>query len=215
MKKIIMFDLDGTLINSVGGIANSVNVTRQQYGFAPLPEDVITSFTGDGAKKLLERSFADVTLPCSVEEAVKRMVANYAADPLCNTFLYPGVMTGLQALADAGFLLAVVSNKPQEVGEKILSGLNVMPLLCDNIGGGKFPLKPAPDAFLYLLEKYNITKENALIAGDNHTDINSATAAGVSSIFCEYGFGVLDNAVPTWSVKDFSELVQIAIKAVK
>ena len=210
-----MFDLDGTLINSVGGIANSVNVTRQQYGFAPLPEDVITSFTGDGAKKLLERSFADVTLPCSVEEAVKRMVANYAADPLCNTFLYPGVMEGLQALADAGFLLAVVSNKPQEVGEKILSGLNVMPLLCDNIGGGKFPLKPAPDAFLYLLEKYNITKENALIAGDNHTDINSATAAGVSSIFCEYGFGVLDNAVPTWSVKDFSELVQIAIKAVK
>lgn len=212
MKKIIMFDLDGTLINSVGGIANSVNVTRQQYGFAPLPEDVITSFTGDGAKKLLERSCADVTLPCSIDEAVKVYVANYAADPLTNTFLYPGVMEGLQTLADNGFLLAVVSNKPQEVGEKILTGLGVMPLLSDNIGGGKFPLKPAPDAFLYLLEKYNIAKENALIAGDNHTDINSAAAAGVSSIFCKYGFGVLDNAVPTWSANDFAELVQIAIR---
>ena len=215
MKKIIMFDLDGTLINSVGGIANSVNVTRQQYGFAPLPEDVITSFTGDGAKKLLERSFADVTLPCSVDEAVKKMVANYAADPLCNTYLYPGVMTGLQELANAGFLLAVVSNKPQEVGEKILTGLGIMPLLCDNIGGGKFPLKPAPDAFLYLLEKYGIAKENAIIAGDNHTDINSATAAGVKSIFCEYGFGILDNAVPTYSVKTFAELVQTAIACIK
>ena len=215
MKKIIMFDLDGTLINSVGGIANSVNVTREQFGFAPLPEDVITSYTGDGAKKLLERSFADVTLPCPVEEAVKKMVANYAADPLCNTFLYPGVMEGLQTLSSAGFLLAVVSNKPQEVGEKILTGLNVMPLLCDNIGGGKFPLKPAPDAFLHLLEKYGITKENALIAGDNHTDINSAAAAGVKSIFCEYGFGVLDNAVPTYSVKTFAELVRTATVCTK
>ena len=102
-------------------------------------------------------------------------------------------------------------NKPQVVGEKILTGLGVMPLLCDNIGGGHFPLKPAPDAFLYLLEKYNIAKENALIAGDNHTDINAASAAGVSSIFCEYGFGFLDNAVPTFSVKTFAELVNVAL----
>ena len=211
MKKIIMFDLDGTLINSVGGIANSVNVTRQQYGFAPLSEDVITSFTGDGAKKLLERSCADVVLPCPIEEAVKKMTENYAADPLHNTFLYPGVLEGLKELSKAGFLLAVVSNKPQVVGEKILTGLGVMPLLCDNIGGGHFPLKPAPDAFLYLLEKYNIAKENALIAGDNHTDINAANAAGVSSIFCQYGFGFLDNAVPTFSVKTFAELVNVAL----
>jgi phosphoglycolate phosphatase len=121
-------------------------------------------------------------------------------------------MTGLQALADAGFLLAVVSNKPQVVGEKILTGLGVMPLLCDNIGGGHFPLKPAPDAFLYLIEKYGIQKENALIAGDNHTDINAAAAAGIKSIFCEYGFGVLDNAVPTYSVKTFAELVNTACR---
>ena len=107
--------------------------------------------------------------------------------------------------------MAVVSNKPQEVGEKILNGLDVMPLLCDNIGGGRFPLKPAPDAFLHLLAKYSISKENAWIAGDNHTDINSARAAGISSIFCEYGFGVLDDAVPTFSVKNFAELVQIVL----
>ena len=211
MKKIIMFDLDGTLVDSVGGIANSVNVTRQQYGFAPLPEKVIESYTGDGAKKLLERSFADVTLPCSVDEAVAKMVANYAADPLYNTRLYPGVAEGLKELAGAGYLLAVVSNKPQTVGEKILSGLDVMPLLCDNIGGGRFPLKPAPDAFLYLLDKYGIARENAWIAGDNHTDINSANAAGIRSIFCQYGFGVLDDAVPTFRAADFAELVKIAL----
>ena len=134
MRRIIMFDLDGTLIDSVGGIANSVNVTRRQFGFGPLPEEKIASFTGDGARKLLERSFADVSLPCPVEEAVKKMVANYAADPLHGTNLYPGVAEGLRQLAEAGFLLAVVSNKPQEVGEKILSGLGVSSLLCGNIG---------------------------------------------------------------------------------
>jgi tryptophan synthase beta chain len=64
----------------------------------------------------------------------------------------------------------------------------------------------------YVIEKYGIQKENALIAGDNHTDINAAAAAGIKSIFCEYGFGVLDNAVPTYSVKTFAELVNTACR---
>ena len=82
MNKLIIFDLDRTLINSVGGIAQSVNRTRMDFGFEPLEEAVITSYPGDGAKKLLERSFADVTLPVPVEEAVQMMIRNYAADPV-------------------------------------------------------------------------------------------------------------------------------------
>lgn len=212
MKKIVMFDLDGTLVDSVGGIAHSVNVTRKQYGFAPLPEKIIEGYTGDGARKLLERSLSDVSFTFSMEEAVEKMVANYAADPLYNTRLYPGTLEGLKTLSEADFMLAVVSNKPQIVAEKILNGLGVMSLLCDNIGGGKFPLKPAPDAFLFLLEKHGIARENAWIAGDNHTDINAASAAGIRSLFCRYGFGVLDDAVPTFSVADFPELVKTILE---
>ncbi|MBQ7208420.1 MAG: HAD hydrolase-like protein [Lentisphaeria bacterium] len=211
MRRIIMFDLDGTLIDSVGGIANSVNVTRRQFGFSPLPEEKIASFTGDGARKLLERSFADVSLPCPVEEAVKKMVTNYAADPLHGTKLYPGVAEGLRQLAGAGFLLAVVSNKPQEVGEKILAGLGVSPLLCDNIGGGRFPLKPAPDAFLHVIEKHGVSKENAWIAGDNHTDIGAAQAAGIRSVFCRYGFGTIGGTAPTFSADTFADLVAVVL----
>ena len=75
-RKLWMFDLDGTLIDSVGGIVQSVNVTRKQYGFAPLPEDLIVSYTGDGIAKLTERSFADVGLPASLDEVKKKMEDN-------------------------------------------------------------------------------------------------------------------------------------------
>lgn len=96
--RMILFDLDGTLINSVEGIAHSVNVTRNQYGFPSRPVEEITALTGNGARDLLVRSFSDVTLPVPVEEALESMVKNYAADPLYHTELYPGVYEGLAAL---------------------------------------------------------------------------------------------------------------------
>lgn len=213
MNKLIIFDLDGTLINSVGGIAQSVNRTRIELGFKPLEEAVITTYTGDGAKKLLERSFADVTLPVPLEEAVQMMIRNYAADPIYHTWLYDGVSEGLARLKQAGWITAVVSNKPQLVAEKIISGLGIADLLNENIGGGAgFPLKPAPDAMLYLREKYQADPECCYIAGDNHTDLNAAKNAGMKSIFCRYGFGIKMDAVSTTEVDHFSELTNYLIK---
>ena len=212
MNKLLIFDLDGTLINSVGGIAQSVNRTRMDFGFAPLDEAVITSYTGDGAKKLLERSCADVTLPLPIEKAVQVMIKNYAADPLYHTFLYDGVKEGLIRLKEAGWILAVVSNKPQLVAEKILAGLEVAQLFNDNIGGGAgFPLKPAPDAMLFLAEKYHADPEFSYIAGDNHTDMNAAKNAGMKSIFCRYGFGIKMDTSSTVEVETFAELTDYLI----
>ncbi|MBE6355960.1 MAG: HAD family hydrolase [Lentisphaerae bacterium] len=212
MNNLIIFDLDGTLINSVGGIAQSVNRTRQDFGFAPLPIGVITSFTGDGAKKLLERSCADVTLPVPLEEAVQVMIKNYAADPVYDTFLYDGVKEGLIRLKDSGWILAVVSNKPQLVAEKILAGLDVAQLFHENIGGGAgFPLKPAPDAIFHLMDKYHISPEKTFFAGDNHTDMNAAKNAGIKSIFCRYGFGEKLDTDSTVEVDNFTELTDYLI----
>ena len=211
-RKLLMFDLDGTLIDSVGGIVQSVNVTRIQYGFAPLSENVVVSFTGDGIAKLTERSFADVGLPESLDIVKQKMMDNYAADPLYKTGLYDGVKVTLEKLSSCGWLLAVISNKPEVVGEKILEGLDIMPLLCENIGGGRFPLKPAPDAINYLLEKYAVAREDAMMVGDNHTDINSGKNAKVKTCFCKYGFGTLDETVPDFEIDSFAELLSVLEK---
>lgn len=208
MKKLVVFDLDGTLIESAGGIAASVNKTRADYGFPPLPGKLISTFTGDGAKKLLERSFSDVTLPVPIEEAVQQMIRNYAENPVLDSYLYPGVAEGLKSLKEAGFLLAVVSNKPVVVGEKILTHFGIMPYLTENIGGGSgFPLKPEPDALLFLMKKYQIPAEHIWMVGDNHTDLDFARNAGVRSIFCKYGFGIRKEAAATVEVETFSECV--------
>lgn len=212
MTKLLVFDLDGTLVDSVGGIAASVNKTRADYGFSPLARDLICSFTGDGAAKLLERSFADVTLPVPVGEAVERMVQNYAEAPVVDSSLFPGVAEGMKQLYDAGWILIVVSNKPVVVGEKILSHFGLMPYLTENIGGGSgFPLKPDPDSLIHLIEKYQVSKDSVRVIGDNHTDLNFARNAGVRSIFCKYGFGTKEGVPADQEADSFADCVKFLI----
>lgn len=214
MERLIVFDLDGTLIDSVGGIAESVNRTRKDFGLPALPTETIAAFTGDGARKLLERAVQGEPLPVPFEEAVAAMVRHYAEDPLYHTSLYPGVAEGLAELKRAGRRLAAVSNKPQLVGEKILSGLGIRELLDDNIGGGGgFPLKPAPDAMLHLLAKYGAAGEHSFVVGDNHTDMNAARNAGMRGIFCSYGFGSRNGAPAEFTAGSFDELTAYLISA--
>ena len=118
----------------------------------------------------------------------------------------------LAKLSSCGVLLAVISNKPEVVGRKILEGLDIMPLLCENIGGGRFPLKPAPDAIYYLLEKFSVAVEDAMMVGDNHTDINSGRNAGVKTCFCRYGFGTLDATAADFEIDSFAELLSLLEK---
>lgn len=215
MQKLFIFDFDGTLADTQYGIAAPVNKTRADFGFPPLPREVITSYTGDGVRKLIERSFSDVVLPVSQDDAVKQMLRNYEAAPAEDSFLYPGVLEGFKTLHEAGHLLAVVSNKPVSVSEKALIFFGLLPYLKENIGDGSgFPLKPAPDALFYLMKKYQVTAEQIWMVGDNHTDLDFAENAGVRSIFCKYGFGKKKDAVPTVEVETFSEFVELALKPV-
>ena len=120
-------------------------------------------------------------------------------------------MAGFAADACEEFLDNFDSDDRFKSSSKILSGLGVSPLLCDNIGGGRFPLKPAPDAFLHVIEKHGVAKEDAWIAGDNHTDIDAAQAAGIRSVFCRWGFGTPGGTPPSFSADTFAGLVSIVL----
>lgn len=207
MNKLLMFDLDGTLIDSRGGIAAAVNAARQFYGFPPLPLETVISYVGNGAKILMERATSDISLPVPQTEILHKMLDFYAAEPVAGTVLYPQVTETLAQLQQQGWIMAVISNKPQFISTKILDALDIARFISDNIGdGGSFPLKPAPDAIFHLMKKYDVSPENCWFAGDNYTDICAAVNAGIKSVFCEFGIGKKADSVSTVDIREFSQL---------
>ena len=210
MNKAVIFDLDGTLINSIGGIACAVNLTRKFYNLPPQDENLIASFIGNGVRKLIERSLAQDNSAILLDDAVKTMTEIYNDNPAADTFLYPEVAETLAELVKDGWHLAVVTNKPQLPSEKILQTLGIREFFDENIGGGgEFPLKPAPDALLYIMEKYQIDPEKCFVVGDNYTDLDFAANGGVKSIFCTWGFGKTGKVPATFTADNFASIVNL------
>lgn len=201
------FDLDGTLADTILDIANSVNLTRRDYGLEPLAAELVVSYVGDGALKLLERAFADH--PINVDEGLEHMIRHYYEHPVVDTVLYPGVAEGLAALKNAGWKLAVVTNKPGIVAREILRRLGVAGFLDEIIGGNDgYPLKPDPAVLLFLMEKYHAVPEKSWMLGDNHTDMNSAVNAGMNGAFAAWGFGSMGNAAAALKVDSFARFTR-------
>ncbi len=201
------FDLDGTLADTILDIANSVNLTRRDYGLEPLAAELVVSYVGDGARKLLERAFADH--PINVDEGLEHMIRHYYEHPVVDTVLYPGVAEGLAALKNAGWKLAVVTNKPGIVAREILRRLGVAGFLDEIIGGNDgYPLKPDPAVLLFLMEKYHAVPEKSWMLGDNHTDMNSAVNAGMNGAFAAWGFGSMGNAAAALKVDSFARFTR-------
>lgn len=188
MTELIVFDLDGTLINSMGDIAASVNRMRESFGLAPLPVPEITAMTGNGAVTLTERALKDTG--CDVTEGVRRWRQFYADHLVESTTLYDGVAQGLAAMKERSIRLAVVTNKPTSHAKSILHTLKVDHLL-DEIWGGDsgFPLKPDPTALLAFQKSHGARKENCWMLGDHYTDLGAGRQAGFQRGFARWGFG--------------------------
>jgi len=207
----VVFDLDGTLAATIKDIAASVNRTRQDYGLPEQPIDQIVSYTGDGARKLLERSFSDH--PINWDEGLQKMIQHYYDHPAENTSLYPGVKEGLAALKQAGWKLAVVTNKPGIVAREILKTLEISELLDDIIGGSDgFPLKPDPEVMFHLMKKYGAEPADSWVLGDNHTDMNSAAKAGMNAIYATWGYGFPADTKFNATADSFEQFTQYLLK---
>lgn len=203
--QLLIFDLDGTLIDSRKDLATSVNLMRRHYGLDPLPMDRIVGFIGDGVRSLVERSLAGTGI--GVDEAIAVQRPLYRAHLNDETTLYEGVAGGLQRLHAAGHALAVATNKPVDATEMILVNLGIRKLFACVYGGGAgFALKPDPAMVFDAMKRTGVPAADTWLVGDNHTDIEAARRAGVKSIYAAWGFGERNALSADRDARSFAEI---------
>ncbi len=188
--RLIVFDLDGTLVDSRRDIADAANETLEAFGAMPLPEEVIGRMVGDGAPTLIARAFvaAGVEKP---EGALNRFLSFYDRRLLEYTQPYPGIPRVLDQLAPRA-ALAVLTNKPIAATRRILDGLSLARHFLPErvIGGdGPFPRKPDPSGLRYLMECVGVQPDATVMVGDSVNDWKTGLGAEVPVCLARYGFG--------------------------
>lgn len=209
---VIIFDLDGTLIDSRLDLANSVNFIRTQLALEPLDHHVIFSYIGDGVAKLIQRAVGEGFGQESVQQGVEAFLRHYRHHLLDNTVLYPGV---LEVLADLGHqVLTVLTNKPLESTLAILQGLKIQNRFRFVHGGNSFEQKkPHPVGIKKILEDTRISRNRALIVGDSRVDIETGQNAQIATCGVTYGLAsnTLAECKPQFLIGDLRELPPIVL----
>ena len=204
--QLLVFDLDGTLIDSRADLAEGINHMRKSLGLDPLPPATIGGYVGNGVRKLVERSLQGAAV--DVEEALRINKEYYFSHLTVHTTCYPGVVDGLRQLAEAGHTLALLTNKPGDPSREILKHFEIDRFFSTVIGGGDVAnLKPEPDGVFHCLEESGMEHSKAWMVGDHYTDLSAAKNAGIKSAFVHYGFGEARGFEATENFEAFSDLV--------
>jgi phosphoglycolate phosphatase len=209
---LVIFDLDGTLIDSKLDLAHSVNASLAHMGRDPLTHDRVYSYVGNGAPVLMRRALGEDASEAEVDKALEYFLAYYDEHKLDFTALYPGVHEALSALHAAGVRMAVLTNKPVKMSREIIDGLGLASWFFQVYGGNSFgQKKPDPVGILTLLEEAKLSRENALMVGDSSVDIQTARNAGVAAVGCAWGFQpeTLTTPAPDWLIGNMGELNRI------
>ena len=186
---LLIFDLDGTLIDSRLDLAQAVNAARAHMGMPPLENDLVCSYVGNGAPVLIRRALGEQASEAEVQTALEFFLQYYRDHALDYTTLYPGVRESLDRLRAAGKRMAVLTNKPVKVSRAILSGLGVGAHFFQVYGGDSFEYKkPNPIGVETLVREAGVARERTMMAGDSSVDIQTARNAGVKSCGLTYGF---------------------------
>jgi phosphoglycolate phosphatase len=183
--KLIIFDLDGTLLDAKADITDSINRTLAIYSLRPLSRELVWSYLGDGAAYLVNRCFGyyEKDVPPGAAELFVKDYENHCLD---NSILYPGIKSLLKNLG--GFQKAVLTNKTHEIALKVLEGMEIRELFDFIIGGrAKIKKKPDPQGILLILETLKIKADEAVIIGDTVVDMNAGMHAGIKRIAVTWG----------------------------
>ena len=185
----LIFDLDGTLIDSRLDLANAVNATRVHMGMGTLDNERVYSYVGNGAPVLIRRALGDRATEAEVQEALEFFLEHYHEHHLDYTVLYPGVRESLDRLAAAGKRMAVLTNKPVRISRAIIEGLGVGGCFFQVYGGNSFEFKkPNPIGVAALMRETGMGPGLTVMVGDSAIDIVTARNAGVSCCGVTYGF---------------------------
>ncbi|HEY8595354.1 MAG TPA: HAD-IA family hydrolase [Devosiaceae bacterium] len=191
----VLFDLDGTLIDSVGDIAAALNELVGRRGLGPLPVDVVKTMIGNGIAKLVERAYLAFEQPLHGEELAREiedMRAIYDTHISGFTTLLPGALETLRHLNAINIPCAVVTNKPIRSAREVLDHFGVSGLLSAIVGDdGRIKPKPAPDMLFRALDEIGVRREKAVMVGDSVADFEAGRAAGLPVIVVDGGYGVV------------------------
>ena len=207
-SELLIFDLDGTLIDSKTDLANSVNATRAWRGLPPLPLEQVSSYVGNGAPMLVKRALPDASQP-ELDEALKFFLEHYREHMLDATTLYPGVREALDQLHDAGKALAILTNKPVRFSVTLLEGLGLDLHFFRIYGGNSFvEKKPHPVGLNALVEERGVDPRKTIMVGDSSVDILTARNAGTWSCGVSWGFQpyTLKEVPPDLLIDDMRQL---------
>jgi phosphoglycolate phosphatase len=205
--RLLVFDLDGTLVDSKEDLANAVNVALESFDLPPLPNPVIYSYVGDGASALILRALPPgkaALLP----EVLARFLAYYQRHLLDTTRAYPGVVGALRKWAGI-YRMAVLTNKGVAMTREILSGLSLDDYFFEVRGGDSFGTKkPDPEGLLYILREAGVEAEEAVMIGDSRNDVLAGKAAGTVTCGVMYGLAASGFAEhpPDFTVDRFPDL---------
>lgn len=211
---LLIFDLDGTLVDSSLDLAHSVNATRLAFKLPPLDNELVYSYVGNGAHVLVQKAMGSEFGEKQTQRALEYFLDYYRQHMLDNTRLYPGVREALDRLRAEGLQMAVLTNKPVRFSRDILAGLGVGGHFFQVYGGNSFEQKkPDPAGVDVLISESGVPKERTMIVGDSAVDVLTARNAGVRICGVTYGFQPesLEAEPPDFLVDRMEELADLVI----
>jgi phosphoglycolate phosphatase len=186
---LIVFDLDGTLIDSRSDLADATNAMLVELGAAPLSTDAVARMVGEGAPVLVRRALTAAGLDPETPDALNRFLACYDDRLLIQTRTYDGMVETLARLRHS-CSLAVLTNKPSRATTRILAGLKIEHYFDGVVGGDTdYGRKPNPAGLYHLIDAAGATPQSTVLVGDSPVDLETARRAGVRICLARYGFG--------------------------
>jgi len=215
--KLVIFDLDGTLIDSRLDLVHSVNAALRHIQRPELPDDVIASYVGDGAPILIQRALGGEAIDeALIRKGLEFFLTYYREHKLDHTTVYPGIREALASIQNSGNgaprRMAVLSNKPVNTSRAIVEALGLGPYFAQIYGGNSFATKkPEPEGALKLVGEAGVRPDQAAIVGDSHVDVRTGRNAGLWTVAVTYGFAphTLEVENPDVIVDSPGELLEV------